>query len=120
MYAFPQVKVPSKAIEAAKKAGQAADTFYAFQLLEKTGMYFKHDLYVHNTAINYIIFNFYHFFRYLYCTRNWLWSTKRYVSFPHHYFTTTRKIKGNVAKVRRLPQRICERIQVNLTRCKLR
>ncbi|XP_077291600.1 alanine aminotransferase 1-like isoform X2 [Arctopsyche grandis] len=38
MYAFPQVKVPSKAIEAAKKAGQAADTFYAFQLLEKTGI----------------------------------------------------------------------------------
>lgn len=37
MYAFPQIKLPPKAIEAAKKAGQAADTFYAFQLLEKTG-----------------------------------------------------------------------------------
>jgi hypothetical protein len=39
MYAFPQVKLPAKAIEAAKKAGQAADTFYAFSLLEKTGKY---------------------------------------------------------------------------------
>lgn len=37
MYAFPQIKLPPKAIEAAKQAGQAADTFYAFQLLEKTG-----------------------------------------------------------------------------------
>lgn len=38
MYAFPQVKLPPKAIEAAKKAGQTPDTFYAFQLLEKTGI----------------------------------------------------------------------------------
>lgn len=37
MYAFPQIKLPAKAIEAAKKAGQAPDTFYAFQLLEQTG-----------------------------------------------------------------------------------
>lgn len=38
MYAFPQVKLPSKAIEAAKKAGQTPDSFYAFQLLENTGI----------------------------------------------------------------------------------
>lgn len=38
MYAFPQFKLPSKAIEAAKKAGQTPDTFYAFQLLENTGI----------------------------------------------------------------------------------
>jgi len=38
MYAFPQIRLPQKAIEAAKKAGQAADVFYAFQLLESTGI----------------------------------------------------------------------------------
>lgn len=38
MYAFPQIKLPEKAIEAAKKAGQSPDTFYAFQLLENTGI----------------------------------------------------------------------------------
>ncbi|XP_063704820.1 alanine aminotransferase 1 [Culicoides brevitarsis] len=38
MYAFPQIKLPEKAIEAAKKAGQAPDVFYAFQLLENTGI----------------------------------------------------------------------------------
>lgn len=38
MYAFPQIKLPAKAIEAAKKAGQAPDVFYAFQLLESTGV----------------------------------------------------------------------------------
>lgn len=37
MYAFPQFVLPAKAIEAAKKAGQAPDVFYAFQLLEQTG-----------------------------------------------------------------------------------
>lgn len=37
MYAFPQITLPPKAIEAAKKDGKAADTFYAFQLLEATG-----------------------------------------------------------------------------------
>lgn len=38
MYAFPQVKLPPKAIEAAKNAGKAPDTFYAFELLESTGI----------------------------------------------------------------------------------
>jgi len=38
MYAFPQIKLPQKAIDAAKKAGQTPDTFYAFQLLENTGI----------------------------------------------------------------------------------
>lgn len=37
MYAFPRFELPPKAIEAAKDAGQAADVFYAFQLLEETG-----------------------------------------------------------------------------------
>lgn len=37
MYAFPQFKLPPKAIEAAKKANQSPDAFYAFQLLERTG-----------------------------------------------------------------------------------
>lgn len=38
MYAFPQFKLPQKAIDAAKKAGQTPDSFYAFQLLENTGV----------------------------------------------------------------------------------
>lgn len=38
MYAFPQITIPLKAIEAAKKANQAPDVFYAFQLLENSGI----------------------------------------------------------------------------------
>lgn len=38
MYAFPQIKIPPKAIEAAKKDNKAPDVFYAFQLLENTGI----------------------------------------------------------------------------------
>jgi len=38
MYAFPRIYLPDKAIEAAKAAGQAPDAFYAFQLLESTGI----------------------------------------------------------------------------------
>jgi alanine transaminase len=33
-----QLHLPKKAIVAAKEAGQAADVFYAFQLLENTGI----------------------------------------------------------------------------------
>jgi alanine transaminase len=38
MYAFPQIQLPEKAIAKAKAAGQCADAFYAFQLLESTGI----------------------------------------------------------------------------------
>jgi len=38
MYAFPQVLIPEKAVAKAKSLGQAPDVFYAFQLLEKTGI----------------------------------------------------------------------------------
>ncbi|XP_055909619.1 alanine aminotransferase 1 [Eupeodes corollae] len=38
MYAFPQIKIPPKAIEAAKKKNMPADTFYAFELLEEAGI----------------------------------------------------------------------------------
>ena len=38
MYAFPSITLPTKAVEAAKAAGQAADVFYAFNLLESTGI----------------------------------------------------------------------------------
>lgn len=38
MYAFPQVTLPPKAVEAAQEAGQAPDVFYAFHLLEATGI----------------------------------------------------------------------------------
>lgn len=38
MYAFPQMKFPPKVLEAAAKENKPADTFYAFQLLENTGI----------------------------------------------------------------------------------
>ena len=38
MYAFPRIELPPKAIEAAKKDGKSPDAFYAFALLESTGI----------------------------------------------------------------------------------
>lgn len=38
MYAFPQMQLPPRAVEAAAQAGQFPDVFYAFQLLEATGI----------------------------------------------------------------------------------
>lgn len=38
MYSFPQLKLPPKAIEAAKAAGKAPDVFYCLRLLEETGI----------------------------------------------------------------------------------
>jgi alanine transaminase len=38
MYAFPQIKLPDKVIIAARQAGQSPDVFYAFNLLEATGI----------------------------------------------------------------------------------
>lgn len=38
MYSFPQICLPPKAIEAAKKAGKHPDVFYCLKLLEETGI----------------------------------------------------------------------------------
>lgn len=38
MYSFPQIHLPPKAIEAAKKAGKVPDVFYCLKLLEATGI----------------------------------------------------------------------------------
>ncbi|KAJ3674817.1 hypothetical protein LUZ60_005433 [Juncus effusus] len=38
MYSFPQVRLPARAIEAAKKAGKVPDVFYCLKLLEATGI----------------------------------------------------------------------------------
>jgi len=38
MYAFPQIKFSEAAMKAAEEAGQPCDVFYAFQLLESTGI----------------------------------------------------------------------------------
>ncbi len=38
LYAFPQITLPAKAVEAAKKACKAADAFYALRLLDQTGI----------------------------------------------------------------------------------
>ncbi|KAL0128405.1 hypothetical protein PUN28_003583 [Cardiocondyla obscurior] len=38
MYVFPRFEIPSKAVEAAAAKGQEPDVFYAFKLLESTGI----------------------------------------------------------------------------------
>jgi alanine transaminase len=38
MYAFPQITLPPKAVDAARKKGQEPDMFYAWELLETTGI----------------------------------------------------------------------------------
>ncbi|CZT45841.1 ALT1 Putative alanine transaminase (glutamyc pyruvic transaminase) [Rhynchosporium secalis] len=38
MYLFPTIKLPQKAIEAAKKENRSPDEFYAFRLLDATGV----------------------------------------------------------------------------------
>lgn len=38
MYSFPQIRLPPKAIEAAKKLGKVPDVFYCLKLLEATGI----------------------------------------------------------------------------------
>eukprot|EP00252_Welwitschia_mirabilis_P020719 TRINITY_DN512_c0_g1_i1.p1 TRINITY_DN512_c0_g1~~TRINITY_DN512_c0_g1_i1.p1 ORF type:complete len:481 (+),score=87.60 TRINITY_DN512_c0_g1_i1:357-1799(+) len=38
MYSFPQIRLPPKAIAAAKEAGKAPDVFYCLKLLEATGI----------------------------------------------------------------------------------
>ncbi|GAY36267.1 hypothetical protein CUMW_021020 [Citrus unshiu] len=38
MYSFPQIRLPPKAIEAAKRAGKVPDVFYCLRLLEATGI----------------------------------------------------------------------------------
>ncbi|ORY98002.1 pyridoxal phosphate-dependent transferase [Syncephalastrum racemosum] len=38
LYVFPQIRLPKKALAAAKEAGLAPDAFYAFEMLEKTGV----------------------------------------------------------------------------------
>eukprot|EP01024_Parvocaulis_polyphysoides_P064103 TRINITY_DN7435_c0_g1_i2.p1 TRINITY_DN7435_c0_g1~~TRINITY_DN7435_c0_g1_i2.p1 ORF type:complete len:546 (-),score=69.98 TRINITY_DN7435_c0_g1_i2:270-1826(-) len=38
MYSFPQIRLPAKAMEAAKELGKAPDVFYCLKLLEATGI----------------------------------------------------------------------------------
>jgi hypothetical protein len=38
MYSFPQLRLPAKAVAAAKAAGKAPDVFYCLRLLEETGV----------------------------------------------------------------------------------
>ncbi|KAF2075223.1 hypothetical protein CYY_003484 [Polysphondylium violaceum] len=38
MYAFPQIRLPQKAVDEAKKNGKAPDAYYCIQLLEATGI----------------------------------------------------------------------------------
>eukprot|EP00897_Mesotaenium_endlicherianum_P010429 jgi/Mesen1/9414/ME000614S08666 len=38
MYSFPRIELPRRAVEAARSAGKAPDTFYCLRLLEATGI----------------------------------------------------------------------------------
>jgi alanine transaminase len=38
LYAFPQITLPSAAVEAAKRVNKPADVFYCLALLEQTGI----------------------------------------------------------------------------------
>lgn len=38
LYAFPQIRLPRKAVEEATLVGKAADVIYCMQLLEETGI----------------------------------------------------------------------------------
>jgi len=38
LYVFPSIELPSAAVEAARAAGKAADTFYCLELLKETGI----------------------------------------------------------------------------------
>lgn len=38
MYAFPQIRLPPKAIEEAKKIGKSPDTFYCLSMLDQKGI----------------------------------------------------------------------------------
>jgi glutamate--glyoxylate aminotransferase len=38
MYSFPQIRLPPRAIEAAKRAGKVPDVLYCLKLLEATGI----------------------------------------------------------------------------------
>lgn len=38
MYLFPTIKLPRKAVEAAKKEGRQTDEFYCLRLLDATGI----------------------------------------------------------------------------------
>ena len=38
MYSFPQIRLPPRALEAAKQAGKVPDVYYCLKLLEATGI----------------------------------------------------------------------------------
>ena len=38
MYSFPQIRLPTGALQAAKQAGKVPDVFYCLKLLEATGI----------------------------------------------------------------------------------
>lgn len=52
MYAFPQITLPRRAVDAAKAQGKAPDVFYAFTLLEETGEFIIILVYTYSTYIN--------------------------------------------------------------------
>ena len=38
MYLFPTIRLPEKAVQAAKKEGKGADEYYCLRLLDRTGI----------------------------------------------------------------------------------
>lgn len=97
MYAFPQFKLPAKAVEAAKKANQSPDAFYAFQLLERTGEKegWRMIIMMMMMIVNY--------FRHLHCAGQWLWTASGNISLPHDDSAAGGKAEGDAGHVRGLP-----------------
>lgn len=109
MYAFPQFKLPAKAIESAKKANQSPDAFYAFQLLERTGKKMRWEGIF---SLFLTIFSV----RYLYCARQWFRTATRNISFPYNDSAARGQVKGDAGHVRDFPQGVHGTVQVKRRR----
>lgn len=107
LYAFPRIHLPPKAIEAAKQAGQPADTFYTFQLLEETGMLLR----IWTFIFKFLICAF-SSFRNLRLFWQRIWSKTGHISFPNHNPTTNGQTPRHVEQIWKIPSEIYGEIQV--------
>lgn len=79
MYLFPKFEFPEKMIQAAKEKGMEADTFYALELLNNTGVVRYNDS-KYNIIIIYISFL-------VYGTRKWILSGTWNLALADDFFT---------------------------------
>ena len=61
MYLFPQIRLPAKAVAAARKANKEPDEFYCLALLNETGVVSRLCLHTH-LYMCFLIFFFFFFF----------------------------------------------------------